>query len=164
MPKKGKKKEEQSGDLLEELMDGTKFSRVSDVVIMHNRDKVRTPIIPFNALMGGGFPLGSMIEIYGEPSAGKSSFSYQVMGEFQKQYEKGVPVIVDVESSVDERRMRYLGCDPDKILRLPASTMESGFEQVHKLLKKKVEREEAKDLPVMILWDENLSSLRVIVE
>jgi len=151
--KEKKEKEQPQGELLDDLMKGTKFSRVSEAEVMHRRGKVRTPIIPYNALMGGGFPLGAMVEIYGEPSAGKSSFSYQVMGEFQKQYDRGVSVIVDVESSVDEQRMRYLGCDPDNILRLPAGTMESGFEQVHKLLKRKLENENARELPVLILWD-----------
>ena len=138
---------------LDDLAEGTKFKRVSEARMMHDRPKVRTPLWHMNAILGGGFPLGAMVELYGEPSSGKSSFSYQVIGEFQKQYPQGLAVVVDVESSVDSTRMEYLGCNPENVLRLPADTMQSGFEQVHSMLKKKVKKKQTKNLPVLVVYD-----------
>lgn len=145
--------EEEYDEILQDIAGDSGFQKVSETKVLHNRPKVETPVLPLNAFLGGGFPLGIMAEFYGEPSSGKSSFSYQVIGRFQEQYPNGVAVIIDVESSVDKDRMRQLGCDPENVLRLPAGTMQEGFEQMLDMLKKKSNNPKAKDMPVLVLYD-----------
>ena len=88
-------------------------------------------------------------------NSGKSSTSYQMLGEFQKMYPpgKGLAIIVDTEASVDSQRMKFMGCNPEHILRIPAGTLEKGFESLYSILDKKVANPLTKDLPVFILWD-----------
>ena len=88
-------------------------------------------------------------------NSGKSSTAYQILGEFQKKYPpgKGLAIIVDTEASVDSKRMKFLGCMPEHIMRIPAGTVENGFETLYSILDKKMANEKTKDLPVFILWD-----------
>lgn len=139
--------------VLSELSQGTKFQRVSESEVLHSHMKVRTPLHFLNSILGGGVPFGAIVEIYGPPASGKSTFSYSMLGDFQRQYPNGVPIIVDTEASADPVRLSYMGLDPSKILRLPALTLEDGFEQVLAILKKKSQNEQLRKLPVMILWD-----------
>lgn len=139
--------------LLEDLSEGTKFKRVSEVEILHARPKVPTPLPHLNAIFGGGIPFGIIAEGFGPPKAGKSTFWYETLAEFQKAFPMGISIIVDTEMSVDDLRMRYMGIQTEKVLRLPALTLESGFDQVTKILKKKAANPKAKDLPVFIMWD-----------
>lgn len=140
---------------IEDLVKGTEAHLVSDIStgVMHDRDKVRTPIPQLNCIFGGGIPMGIIIEAYGEPASGKSSTWYQTMGNFQKDYPKSVSIIVDTEASVDSQRMPFMGCDPEKTMRIPATTIEGGFNQVFKILDKKQQSEELRKLPVFIIWD-----------
>ncbi|AMM44893.1 RecA protein [Bacillus phage SP-15] len=139
--------------LLDDLSAGSKFKRVSEVEMLHSRPKVPTPLPHLNAIFGGGIPFGVIAEGFGPPRAGKSTFWYETLAEFQKAFPHGVPIIVDTEMSVDDLRMRYMGVQTDKVLRLPALTLEDGFDQVTKILKKKAANEKAKDLPLFIMWD-----------
>lgn len=139
---------------LQELIKGTDITIVSQTKgVMHDRGKVSTPLPALNCLFGGGIPLGILAEVYGVNASGKSSFSYQTMGNFQKEYPEGISVIVDTEASVDATRLPHMGVDPSRTLRLPATTMESGFEQLFKLLEKKNKSENLRKLPVFIIYD-----------
>lgn len=88
-------------------------------------------------------------------NSGKTSTSYQMLGDFQVMFPpgKGLAIIVDTEASVDSQRMAFMGCDSRHILRIPAGTLEKGFEALYSILDKKVANPLTKDLPVFILWD-----------
>ena len=103
---------------------------------MNARHKVPTPLYVVNCIYGGGIPLGVIGEISGPPSSGKSTFSYQCMGNYQKLYPEGVPVVYDQESSMDDTRLRVLGVDTDKLLRRPATSMEDAFASMFTILEK----------------------------
>lgn len=137
------------------LMKDTNAHLVSDTsaAVMHDRAKIETPLYHLNCILGGGLPMGIIVEAYGEPASGKSSTWYQTMGNFQKQYPNGVSIIIDTEASVDSTRMPFMGCDPSKTLRIPADSIESGFDQLFAILDKKVQNPKLKELPVFIIWD-----------
>ena len=139
---------------LHDLIKGTNIQIVSESSgVMHDRPKVATPLPMLNCLFGGGIPLSILAELYGEPTSGKSSLSYQTMGIFQRQYPEGVSVVVDTEASVDATRLPYMGVDNSRTLRLPATTLEDGFAQLFELLKKKGSSPELAKLPVFIIYD-----------
>jgi RecA/RadA recombinase len=137
-----------------DLMKDTSFVMADNGSLMSSRPKVPTPIYVLNCLFGGGLPLGNIGEISGPPQSGKSTFSYQTMGMYQKLYKNGVSIILDMESSSDNERLRVLGVDPSKVLRLPATTMENAFANLFGILGKLCTKVESiPDLSAFIMYD-----------
>lgn len=140
-------------NVIESLTKGTGFKLSSKSEVLNQRKKVRTPIEALNCILGGGIPFGTIVQSYGPPRAGKSTWMYQMMGNFQKEYPNGVAVIIDTESSADGGRLEYLGVNTSKVLRLPSTSIESGFLALLKLLENKSTNPELKDVPVFVIWD-----------
>lgn len=138
---------------IEALAKGTGFQLGIKAKVLTARRKVRTPIEAMNILLGGGLPFGTVAQSYGPPKVGKSTWLYQMMGIFQKQYPEGIAVIIDSEASADNERISFLGVDTSRVLRLPASSIEAGFLALMKMLENKANSEELKDVPVFVIWD-----------
>lgn len=144
-----------SNELLDELRKGTDFQYVSgeDIAGFTDRPLVSTPIESLNCFLGGGIPIGAIVACSGGNAAGKSSAAYEIMGNFQKEHPDGIAMILDSEASIDPLRLSQLGVDVSKVLILPAGTLESGFDQINKILSKKAESKKLSKIPVMIIWD-----------
>ena len=138
---------------IEALAKGTGFQLGIKSKVLTARRKVKTPIEVLNILLGGGLPFGTVAQSYGPPKVGKSTWLYQMMGIFQKQYPEGIAVIIDSEASADNERITFLGVDTSRVLRLPASSIEAGFLALMKMLENKANSEELKDVPVFVIWD-----------
>lgn len=139
--------------LLSDLIKNTSFEVMTDSRILTSRRKIRTPLEVLNCLLGGGFPTGIIAHIYGEPKAGKSTLFYQTMGIFQKEYPDGIAIIVDMESSADPARLKALGVDVNRVIRLPATSIENGFISLRNLIKNLEGVPELKDVPIFAIWD-----------
>ena len=147
-----------SDNLIADLIGGTQFKFIGQdgeegKGSLSDKPKVETPVYALNDLLGGGLPLGAILEVFGPNAAGKSSMMYETLGNFQKQYPNGVAFIIDSEASTDDSRLRQLGVDPARAPRMGASSLEDGFEQIIKILKKMVDNSAYKGFPVFILWD-----------
>lgn len=147
-----------SGQLISDLIDGTQFNFIGQngeqgKGSLSDKPKVATPIYALNCLLGGGLPLGAILEVYGPNAAGKSSLMYETLGNFQKDYPDGVAFIIDSEASTDDTRLKALGVDPLRAPRMGASTLEDGFEQIVAILKKMTNDKRYKGFPVFIIWD-----------
>lgn len=141
-------------DMISDLIDGTMFEVSTESEVLTScKLKVKTPIEALNCLLGGGLPLSGIYHTWGPPKGGKSTWLYQTMGLFQKQYPEGVSAIVDTESSADPSRLRILGVDTDKVIRLPATSIESGFLALLKVISNKQKNEKLKDIPLFVIWD-----------
>lgn len=138
---------------IEALAYGTGFELGTMTKVLNSRRKVHTPVEALNCILGGGLPFGTVAQSYGEPKVGKSTWMYQMMGEFQKQYPEGISAIIDSESSADNDRLTYLGVDITKVLRLPATSIESGFLSLLKMLQNKESNSKLKNVPVFVVWD-----------
>lgn len=123
-------------EFFDELIKDTNFVKADTGSLMNSRMKVTTPLYVINCIYGGGVPLGIISEISGPPASGKSTFSYQCMGNYQREYPDGVAVIYDMESSMDNSRLKALGVNTDKLLRLPATTLEEAFSSMFKMFTK----------------------------
>ena len=145
--------EEVYENALEALAAGTEFKVGSEVKVLTTRQKVRTPVEILNCLLGGGIPFGTVLQAYGPPKSSKSTWLYQMMGIFQKEYPEGIAVVVDTEASGDTERISFLGVDTSRILRLPATSIETGFLSLLKMLDNKSKNEQLKDTPVFVIWD-----------
>lgn len=159
-----KKKEQEVNESIEfgskeffnELIKGTDFVKCDEGSLMNNRPKVLTPLHVLNCITGGGLPLAIQEEVSGVPASGKSTFCYSMLGTFQKQYgDNGVGVILDLEGSTDDTRLKQLGIDSSKVLRLPAVSIESAFENMFKMFKKLIDMKEktGKDIKLFIIFD-----------
>lgn len=145
-------------DLVTDLIGGTEFNFIGQndekgKGSLSDKPKVETPIYALNDLLGGGLPLGAILEVFGPNAAGKSSIMYETLGNFQKQYPDGVAFIIDSEASTDDSRLRQLGVDPLRAPRMGASSLEDGFEQIIKILKKMSSDSRYTNFPVFIIWD-----------
>lgn len=142
-----------SSDVMNDLLKNTPFEVMTDSKVLTSRKKVRTPIEALNCLLGGGLPMGIVAHIYGEPKAGKSTFLYQTMGLFQEDYPDGISVIVDMESSADPNRLKSLGVDVSRVVRLPATSIENGFISLMNLIKNAEGIPDLENVPIFVIWD-----------
>lgn len=161
MAKKSTEVQSNNQNLISDLIAGTQFEFIGQngqegKGSLSDKPKVETPIIALNDLLGGGLPLGCMIEVFGPNASGKSSMMYETLGNFQRKYSNGVAFIIDSESSTDDSRLRQLGVDPMRAPRMGAATLEDGFEQINKIMNKMVNNDAYKGFPVFILWDKVL--------
>ena len=76
-------------------------------------------VVPSGALsldlaLGGGYPKGRIIEIYGPESSGKTTLTLHAIAEIQKQ--GGTAAFVDAEHALDPAYAKKLGVDTDNLL------------------------------------------------
>lgn len=141
--------------LLDDIKAKTDFEVLGDgkVRTFTRRPIVRTPIKAIDTIIGGGIPLGCVVDLFGPPGSGKSSYGYECLGHFQQQYPDGLGVLIDSETSCDEKRMRALGVDPTRLLVLRGATMESGYKQILSILYTVSQEKPKNRVPIFILWD-----------
>jgi len=64
--------------------------------------------------LGGGYPKGRILEIYGPESSGKTTLTLHAIAEIQKQ--GGTAAFIDAEHALDPSYARKLGVDTDNLL------------------------------------------------
>ena len=80
---------------------------------------VDVELLPSGALsldlaLGGGYPKGRIIEIYGPESSGKTTLTLHAIAEIQRQ--GGTAAFIDAEHALDPAYARKLGVDTDNLL------------------------------------------------
>lgn len=81
--------------------------------------KVDVELIPSGALsldiaLGGGYPKGRIIEIYGPESSGKTTLTLHAIAQVQKS--GGTAAFIDAEHALDPAYAKKLGVDTDNLL------------------------------------------------
>ena len=81
--------------------------------------KVDVELLPSGALsldlaLGGGYPKGHIIEIYGPESSGKTTLTLHAIAEIQRQ--GGTAAFIDAEHALDPAYAKKLGVDVDNLL------------------------------------------------
>ena len=86
-----------------------------------------SPNLNYN--MGGGYPLGRIIELFGPESGGKSVLSWYIAKHIQRREEKNKVVIFDYERTFDSKYARTVGLDldPEKLIMIRPLNGEEGF-------------------------------------
>lgn len=110
--------------------------RVSNATEVEVR-KQKTPSISLNNALKGGLGYGRQILVWGNKSAGKSSFCLQMIGEAQK--EGKVCAWIDAEQSFDPEWATKLGVDTDKLIYSEARTINDMVDVATQLMKAKVD-------------------------
>jgi len=82
--------------------------------------------------LGGGIPLGRLIELYGYESAGKTGLCLHVVGQFQKADLK--TAYIDAEHSLDLEYAKGLGVNTGKLLFSQPDSAEDGIRLIMQLI------------------------------
>lgn len=100
--------------------------------------KVDVELLPSGALsldlaLGGGYPKGRIIEIYGPESSGKTTLTLHAIAEIQRQ--GGTAAFVDAEHALDPAYARKVGVDTDNLLVSQPDNGEQALEIVETLVR-----------------------------
>jgi len=130
-----KKKEENVNDnIIKEALADLRKKYGEDVVVQSQDEPMKVEAIPtgcfaIDRLLGcGGLPKGRIIEMYGEPSSGKSATSLYFMSEIQKR--GGSCVLVDAEYAFNSEFASSIGVDVKKLFVAQPATLEEAMDTV----------------------------------
>lgn len=119
--------------------------------------RIKTPVDLLNVFMKGGFPSSTIIEVYGEPKAGKSTLTYMIAGEFMITDKNAIVYIIDSEKSIEINRMKSFGMDEKRVIVQPVDYIEDAFIKLDKFVNKVIEvnqnREKKDMMKAMVIWD-----------
>jgi recombination protein RecA len=91
--------------------------------------RLRTGSPGLDARLNGGWPVGSMVEIYGPYSSGKSTLAYATMVETMRRDPNAIVLLIDHEGSFDpERAARMSGFDPERFKKIIPEAIEDVVE------------------------------------
>lgn len=108
---------------------------VASKVLPQQISRIGTGSAKLDEALGGGFPVGRMVELYGPEHSGKSLISLLTIKQAQKQ---GLDCIyVDAEGSFDPVWTTKIGVDVSKVVVTQMSVAEDVVDTVAKLLEAK---------------------------
>lgn len=90
-------------------------------------EKMSSGVMAIDQVLGGGFPLGKMVELYGAPSGGKSAIALMTVAEAQK---TGKVVFLDAENALDPQKAENSGIDMDELLISQPGSAEKALELI----------------------------------
>lgn len=95
-------------------------------------ERLTTGVEVLDEALGGGFPVGRVIELYGPPSGGKSLISMLTIAQAQK--EGKTCIYFDVEDSFNDTFAKSLGVDTEKLVIAQLGIGEKIMDLICKLL------------------------------
>ena len=105
-----------------------------------------------DVILGGGVIMGGLIQLYGRPSCGKSSFAVKILSAFQKAFNYNCACIyIDAETSMTNARLKQLGAQG--VLLYNQCTLESVFKIIKDNIAFKRNNPKLIDIPSVIIWD-----------
>ena len=122
-------------DVLAKLDSKTR-SRVKSAVDVQ-LERQETPSIGLNLALRGGLGYGRQVLVWGNKSAGKSSFCLQMIGLAQKQGK--TCAWIDAEHSYSKDWAKELGVDSEKLIYSPAKTVNDMVDVAIKLMEADVD-------------------------
>lgn len=134
-----KLKEQKRQDILEELREEIKDRFGKEVVTVHTEPRkiifTSTGIRDLDKALGGGVPMGRMVEVMGKQSSGKTTLSLSIAANTQRLYPDKHIVYVDSEKSLDLKWAQMLGVDISKLEHVEPKNAEESFNIIETYLK-----------------------------
>lgn len=96
-------------------------------------DCVGSGSMTLDAALGGGYPKGRVIEIYGPESSGKTTLALHALAEIQQS--GGIAAFVDAEHALDPSYAQALGVDVDALLVSQPDSGEMALDIVDQLVR-----------------------------
>jgi recombination protein RecA len=161
MAKKNTKNTETKGSGAE--LDLSKLANAVGGEILARMDTVRTWIDTGNLALnyacsgkfiGGGIPIGKLIEIWGNSSSCKTLFALNFIRGVQRL--GGIPIFIDVENTINATfAERAAHVNTNGVVVIPVEkvdSLEKAFNQIHVVLRE-IEKAYGKDRPIVIVYD-----------
>lgn len=95
--------------------------------------RTSTQCLSVDKALGGGLPVGRIIEIYGPESSGKTTLSLHAIAEVQKS--GGMAAFIDAEHAIDVNYARNLGVDTSNLLISQPDSGEQALEITETLIR-----------------------------
>jgi recombination protein RecA len=110
-----------------------------------------------------GYPLGSVIEVFGWEGAGKTLMLYLAFAEAQRQYPNKPCVLIDAERQFkfQAKWAAKVGVDVSKLIVMPCSTAEECFDIAHALVLGKAEVEKKTGEVIKVIEPGNYSIIGI---
>lgn len=118
---------------------------------------ISTGIDILDAILGGGFAVGALNIIVGQPGSGKSMIAMQSIGAGQKQYNGMLAAMLDSEEATTSLRLSNLGVRNPKIKPITDITIEKVFKFLETMCVFKATKKI--DIPSMMVWDSIANTL-----
>jgi len=96
-------------------------------------ETISTGALTLDLALGGGYPKGRVVEVYGPESSGKTTLTLHAIAEVQKN--GGVAAFVDAEHALDPVYAASLGVDVENLLVSQPDTGEMALEIVDHLIR-----------------------------
>ncbi|MFW6242539.1 MAG: ATPase domain-containing protein, partial [bacterium] len=120
---------------------------------------IPTGIDVVDAILGGGFAVGCLNIIVGQPGGGKTMIAAQTLANGQKVYNgKLLAGFLDSEESMTSKRLYNLGVRKPKIKPYGDITVEKVFKYLEGISLFKEEKK-LKDIPSLVIWDSIANTL-----
>ena len=95
-------------------------------------ETISTGALTLDLALGGGYPKGRVVEVYGPESSGKTTLTLHAIAEVQKN--GGIAAFVDAEHALDPVYAASLGVDVENLLVSQPDTGEMALEIVDQLI------------------------------
>ena len=123
------------------------------------KDTISTGIDLVDAILGGGFAIGALNIVVGQPGSGKSMLASQALGQGQKQLKGNMlGAFLDSEEATTLIRLANLGVKYPKIKPYSDITIEKVFKFIEGLCVFKQEKGIV-DTPSIVVWDSIANTL-----
>ncbi len=123
------------------------------------KDTVSTGIDLIDAILGGGFAIGALNIIVGQPGSGKSMLAMQTMAQGQRQFKgKLLTSFLDSEEATTEVRLSNLGVRYPRVKPYSDITVEKMFQFLESVCVFKHEKG-ILETPSIIIWDSIANTL-----
>lgn len=130
--------------------DESVVSTMEDELVSDVKMWIPTSFPDLDRVLGGGWAVGRMSEVYGPEAAGKSALTHLAVRSCQEM--GGLPIYVDWENALERPKMVQLGIDPANIVYIKAEGIESAW----LLVWKAIDLAKAAEHPptcILIVWD-----------
>lgn len=100
-------------------------------------------------VLGGGYPMGRVIELFGPESNGKTTVALHAIAQCQQM--GGVAVFMDTEHALSKERAKTIGVNLDTMVYSNPETMENVFKDAESIID--IVRKKDPERPILIVWD-----------
>jgi len=120
-------------DIIQSMKGKGNAMLMSDTALLSRvTDFVPTGCLPLDLIIGGGYPVGRITEIFGDTSTGKSLLAYHALVETQRL--GGIAVLIDTETTAESSVIDAVGIDRDNIVYLNPETIEDVFDRIMEII------------------------------
>ena len=103
----------------------------------------------------GGIPEGRIIEIFGEPSSGKSTLAQTICAQAQR--EGAIAVYIDSENATSLENLFLLGVNVEELIFVQEQCIEDTFQLIEEIITSV--KNQMNSTPIVIVWDSVAASV-----